>query len=606
MTTNYRARTVTSSNEDKISATVTSGASQASYSISKVEQLATAATRINAGNVTIDPEKSFGSQDMGAGFWSQGVVQSQTFNVKDGNQTLKLEGKPESGTASIKVNGQRLEVVTTSPPQAGQVTIAEDGTLDFGTPIAKDSVVKVDYILKEKTVVFSYHGDNDNPMSVWNIGAGSIATANITIGDKNFTINNTTPADENGFVKLEGVGKLNLTTGTITFDPERTEETDIQVTYTQNYSTFNINTHTSKGEKNEQFFITKSDTLNSVIRKVNESEAGVTMFYDSHTQRMTLTRKETGDFNKDTLDGNGNVSTKNAEIVVSGAFMENVLHFDNKIENETGGQNAKFTINGLETERSSNTFDMSGVTFTLKQTFEESISIGVANDSNQVFENIKRFVEQYNELIAEVGKKLNEEKNRDYKPLTEEEREELSDKQQEKWDEIARSGLLKNDPVLSGVLSAMRLDMSKSVETNGFFNQLASIGIKTTANYMEGGKLEIDEAKLKAALEKDPESVENLFRGTGNGASQGIIHKLYDTVDGSIKKVQDKAGRATSTNQQFSLGLELLNVGKGIDRFEDKMKTVEARYWKQFTAMEKAIQQANSQSAYLMQQFSGL
>ena len=309
-----------------------------------------------------------------------------------------------------------------------------------------------------------------------------------------------------------------------------------------------------------------------------------------------MTRKETGDFN--TTEGG-------KEIHLSGDFLNNILKFEDSTE--TGGQNAIFTINGLKTERNANTFEMNGVTLTLKQIFmasdQEPATISIGNDTNQVFENIKEFVNQYNELIAEIGKKLNEEKHRSYQPLTEDEREELSEKQQEKWEEMARSGLLKGDPALSGLLSAMRLDMSNNVATNGLFTQLASVGIKTTANYLEGGKLEIDEAKLKAALEQDPESVENLFRGTGIGSDRGVVHKLYDTVDAAMKKLQEKAGRATSTNHQFTIGRDMLNVDKGIDRFEQRLKLTEERYWRQFTAMEKAIQRSNDQSMFLMQQF---
>ncbi|MFK4997218.1 flagellar filament capping protein FliD [Bacillus sp. N9] len=121
------------------------------------------------------------------------------------------------------------------------------------------------------------------------------------------------------------------------------------------------------------------------------------MFYDSFSDKMTLTRKETGDFN----EGEGN------EINVSGDFITQILKFDNDPNNETGGTNAIFTINGLPTQRNSNTFDMSGVTITLKQTFTETdgaVSLAIGNDSNQVFDNIKGFVDQYNELIAEIGK----------------------------------------------------------------------------------------------------------------------------------------------------------------------------------------------------------
>ncbi|MBS4204977.1 flagellar filament capping protein FliD [Lederbergia citrea] len=630
LTPNYRARTVVSSNDARVSATVTSGASQASYSISEVTQLASAAVRKNAGKISkigsdkIDPNTSLFNQkgafdgtikpnqtwdEAWGETWQQGVVETKTFNYKKGDPAIKLDlstGALKDGVnPTIKVNGQTIKVVT-GTPNSGEVSIEVDGTLKFGTELTKDSVVKVDYILANKTQ--SITTEKDVPLKSWNLGKGSIADLKVTIGGTVYEMD----SESDNLIGVNGepsIGKVDTTTGIITFNGDGIPgETTVDVNFQQNYSSFGITTHTSKGVIEEQFFITGNDSLNSVIRKVNESNAGVTMFYDSFSDQMTLTRKETGDFNKDS--GTADAPLRNGEIQVSGNFMTSILKFDNDIKYETGGQNAKFTINGLVTERNSNTFDMNGVTFTLKQVFKdipgesEPVSISIGNDTNQVFQNIKNFVDQYNELIAEIGKKLNEERHRSYKPLTDDEREELSEKQQEKWEEMARSGLLKGDPILSSVLSAMRFDMSSTVETNGLFKQLASIGIKTTANYMEGGKLEIDETKLKAALEQDPEAVENLFRGSGTGSDRGIIHKLYDTVDASMKKLQEKAGRATSTNQQFALGRELLSVGKGIDRFEDKMKIVENRYWRQFTAMEKAIQRANEQSMFLMQQFS--
>lgn len=169
---------------------------------------------------------------------------------------------------------------------------------------------------------------------------------------------------------------------------------------------------------------------------------------------------------------------------------------------------------------------------------------------------------------------------------------------------MARSGLLKSDPTLTAALSQMRLDMYSSVETNGTFKQLTAIGITTTFNYRDGGKLEINEAKLKEAVEKDPEAVENLFRGPGTSDSdKGIVNKLYDTVDQTIKRIQTKAGRATSMNKQFAIGKELIEVDKNIDRFEKRLKMVEDRLWRQFSAMERSILQSNNQAMYLMQQF---
>ena len=601
LTTNYRSRTVSSSNEQFVTATVSSGAAQASYSITEVKNLAKAATMVNGGGITgkdgkFDPTKSLKDQLPDGFKWEQGVVESQTLTVdKDGNvPEFKFDGDLKE--VNVIVNGRAVKITTDETNhKADEVLVKSDGTLVFGENVkpANGSVVKINYVVNEKTTSKTV---GEDPIKTWSLGKGALNTGSVKIEYNGQTYSVT----EGNKLKSgdDVLGEINLDTGVITFAEEKEiKDTEITATFTQDYASFGINTHTSKGEVNETIFMTGTDTLNSVIRKVNESSAGVTMFYDSFTDQVTLTRKETGKF------GDGE-----KDIQVNGDFMTNILNFDNQIVDD--GQNAKFTINGLETERSSNTFDMSGVTITLKQTFgadsnQQAATISVGNDTEQVFENIKQFVEDYNALIKEISDKINEPLYRDYKPLTDDEREELSEKQQEKWEEMARSGLLKGDMVLSGVLSSMRMDMYSTVETNGIFKQLASIGIKTTANYLEGGKLEIDEAKLKAALEEDPESVENLFRGNDSEAGKGIVHRLYDTVDASMKKLQEKAGRATSTNQQFTLGRELISVDKSIDRFEDKLKLTEERYWRQFTAMEKAIQQANQQSAYLMQQFGG-
>ncbi|GIN70784.1 hypothetical protein J14TS2_12590 [Bacillus sp. J14TS2] len=612
LTSNYRARTVSSSNEQFVTATVSSGAAQASYSISKVEQLAEAARLVNKGKISLDPTK--GLKDQVDADWKTGVVESETLTVDEvGNvPPLKLNGELKDGEEiKVVVNGRavtaKIDLSENAVASENQVVVNSKGELIFGDNItpAKGSVVKVDYVLDKKTQTLEI---GEKPATTWNLGKGSLTEGvTVAVDGAEYIV----ATDEQGNSTLvnrddsaDVLGHINLDTGIITFNSEKFKEDEeeswpkkMEATFTQNYASFGINTQTSKGEVNETIFMTGTDTLNSVIRKVNESSAGVTMFYDSVTDRVTLTRKETGKFGE---DGIGDIS-------VTGTFMEDILNFkDAELQD---GQNAKFMINGLETERSSNTFDMNGVTITLKQPFGEGeqqpTTISVGNDSEQVLENIKEFVNQYNELIKEIGDKLNEERYRDYKPLTEDERDELSEKQQEKWEEMARSGLLKGDMVLSGVLSSMRMDMYSTVETNGIFKQLASIGIKTTSNYLEGGKLEIDEAKLKEALEEDPDSVENLFRGNDSEAGKGIVHRLYDTVDASMKKVQEKAGRATSTNQQFTLGRELINVDKSIDRFEERLKMTENRYWRQFTAMEKAIQQANQQSAYLMQQFGG-
>ena len=365
-----------------------------------------------------------------------------------------------------------------------------------------------------------------------------------------------------------------------------------------------MNTVTSTGEQYENFIVSSEDSLNTVMSNVNNSKLGVSMFYDSYSGEMTLTRTETGKFG--TLNSSYQMQGE-------GSFIKDTLRFDFSNGLVQSGQNAEFTINGISTQRSTNSFDISGVTYTIKQTFgtendannpgiDSPVIVNVSNNNSDIYDNIKSFVDKYNELISTMQSKIGEERNRDYEPLTGEEKEALSESQIEKWEKIAKTGLLRNDTTLSSALSNMRLNFSSIVvnsEISSLYNTLSEIGITTTSNYLEGGKLEIDEVKLKAAIEADPNSVEQLFRG-----ENGIVQKLTDTVNNTMENIKLKAGNSFSTNQTFTLGRELDSVGDRISSLQDRLEQMENRYWKQFTAMETAIQRANEQYASLSSFFS--
>lgn len=103
------------------------------------------------------------------------------------------------------------------------------------------------------------------------------------------------------------------------------------------------------------------------------------------------------------------------------------------------GTDAKFTLNGLETTRKSNTFTTGGVTYTLQNNFTGDVRVNVSNDTQKVFDTIKDFVTKYNELIEKINGKITEERDRNYQPLTDQEREKLTDKQAEQWDDKAKA-----------------------------------------------------------------------------------------------------------------------------------------------------------------------
>lgn len=371
------------------------------------------------------------------------------------------------------------------------------------------------------------------------------------------------------------------------------------------------------------FKIYAGDSIDTVISRINSSGLGVSAMRASidigggnYANRVIFTSNKTG--------AGGEIVAANA---TTNTFLKDlgfaVPASVNKDTDGTGGNDgfllgvdktgadATIKINGYQMKQTSNTFTINGIQYTIKNITSSPVTVSASTDVDAIFNSIKTFVDKYNEVIEKINNKLKEERYRDYPPLTDEQKEAMTEKQIEKWEEKARSGLLRNDSILSRALSSMRMDLYTRVGTdtdsiNNNYDQLSEIGIKTSSNYLDVGKLIIDEAKLKEAIEKDPNAVYQLFANDGaDYQSKGLARRLRDTLKNSMNNIVEKAGNTLKTNNQFSIGKLLINVDSQISRFEERLAQIEDRYWRQFTAMEKAIQRSNEQMAFLMQRFGG-
>lgn len=351
-------------------------------------------------------------------------------------------------------------------------------------------------------------------------------------------------------------------------------------------------------DQTKDFTFKYSDSLDTVIKTINnDQDARITLFYDQGTtqDKLVATSKSTG---------------ADAILEVSGDFFNTVLGLDNA--NKVDGKNAIIELNGLQTERSSNSFSVNGINFSLKGLTPGGLagaatSVNIETDVDAIYNNIKSFVDQYNEVIDLINSELKEEKFSDYQPLTQEEKDAMSESDIKKWEEKARSGLLRSDTILNRAVSDIRLTMSQTVSGIGDTNSLADIGI-STGTYWEdtNGKLKINEQKLKAAIANDPQSIENIFNNDSEVSSeQGLVRRLYDTLDKTIKKVTSEAGSAAALYDQSYLSKSIRNINKDITALEDRLELIESRYWRQFTAMETAISSMNQQSSWLSSIVSG-
>ncbi|WP_010631897.1 flagellar filament capping protein FliD [Sporolactobacillus vineae] len=416
--------------------------------------------------------------------------------------------------------------------------------------------------------------------------------------DKSFNVVTTQSAFDSADPATTPTVLVNQTTGQMTFNQQITKGSTITASY--NYKTvhFDLTTYDSSGNAISTVKdFNGSMSLDGMLQSINGSGAGVLAFYDSATQKVAFSTTQSGN-----LNSNGN------EMIFNSDFLKTTLQMTGT---EQGGSDATFTLNGMETSRHSNTFTVNGTTFNLTQSIPatETVTVGISTDTDSVFNQIKSFVDQYNDTIKQINDMTSMAPDRDYPPLTSAQKAQMNETDINNWNEKAHQGTLYGDNILNNALSSLRQDIYNPVSgiTGGTFSQLAQIGITTSSDYLDHGKLIIDENKLKSAIASDPTGVMKLFTNgnssTDSSATLGIAKRLYNTLQDTVSQVKEQAGTATMVNDNFFIGRSIDDMNDQISAFQDHLKTIQTQYYDEFTAMEQAIEQANSQAAYLQNTF---
>ncbi|WP_145028115.1 flagellar filament capping protein FliD [Paenibacillus sp. Y412MC10] len=339
------------------------------------------------------------------------------------------------------------------------------------------------------------------------------------------------------------------------------------------------------------------DTIDSFVKKINgNKDAGVTAVYDSKTGSLSLTNKQTGD---SAISLTGELFNGNAQFTTTGQTM---------------GKDAEVVINGITTKQASNRFTVNGVEITLTGVTPagQSTQVEVNQDVDKMMDTIKAFVDAYNDSLSLMNQKTSEERYRKYLPLTTEQRADMKDDEIKLWDEKAKSGMLKDDSIISKTVSDMRAALTADVVLpNGEKVNLAQFGI-TTGSYSEKGKLHIDETKLRAALETSPEKATALFGQTdsaatvSNNSADGLFNRIKKINQTALQSISDRAGTSkyssdltTAFLPKSEMGDQLTALDRRIDEMNDRLTMIENRYYQQFTAMETAMNKYNSTSSSL-------
>jgi len=343
-----------------------------------------------------------------------------------------------------------------------------------------------------------------------------------------------------------------------------------------------IITVSHKGE-NKTLEVTADTTIADFVDVAKS--AGLNANFDDTYKRLYISSKDSG-----TANG--------FEITASNGLELENLGLGSKVD-IVNATNSEIVYNGVTYTGSSNIFNINGMEMTLKgEKPGETIYLNVESNTKGVYDMVKKFVTSYNDILKEMNELYYAPSSRGYDPLSDDEKEQMTEKEIDKWEDKIKDSILRNDSSLGSLLSSMKTSMMTSVEVDGVRYSLSSFGIQTSANYKENGLLHIfgdeDDAeygmrtdKLLAALGEDPDKVMEVL--------SKISQNLYSTMADKMKAIPNVRSAFTFYNDK-TMSKQQTDYAKKIAQLEAKLLETEDKYYKQFAAMETAMARLQSQS----------
>lgn len=353
--------------------------------------------------------------------------------------------------------------------------------------------------------------------------------------------------------------------------------------------------------------ITADTTVDGLLTAINNNkDAGVTATYLGSENKFVLSSNEKGEGRKITLGADPKDTTDAANLIFGGVSQDgtdgemSILY--NGVQTTITSSSNTFSIDGLDI-RATNTFN------TGSATAEGGVSFTASADTEKVTETVKKFIEAYNAMIDEVRTQATTKPDSNYKPLTDDQKNEMNETSIKNWEDKAKEGILYNSSALKDLDNATQGIFSSMMMNGVSYDDLEKIGISFSDDYTAGGKIVFDEEKFKTAMDSDPEKVSDLFTGT-----HGIVNTIDSTLSTYATRYASKNGNSYGVlieeagSEKLSLTLtnnsiykELKDMQETITNLQSQLSTEQDRYISQFTQMERLINQMNSQSSYLSQ-----
>lgn len=363
------------------------------------------------------------------------------------------------------------------------------------------------------------------------------------------------------------------------------------------------------GEKDAvEFQVNSSSTISDFVTACRD--AGINANFDENQQRFFLSSKDSGLDNSFTITSDGGVDPvtgkTQTQFLGIGELTSELVSGDSAKDIKGGADSfslkiasdAEIVLDGATITSSSNNFSVNGMTLDLVSADpDKEIKLTVEDDIDAVYNMVKDFVKEYNSILKELNELYYADRAKDYEPLTDEQKEAMSEDEVKKWEDKIKGALFRRDSTIGSLTSGMRTTMMGQVNVDGKNYSLSSFGIMTSSDYKENGLLHIygdseddtyadQEDKLKKALSENPDAVVKVLSTIGKN--------LYDDMTKKMGKTS--LSSALTFYNDIEIKNQLADYKKQLSDWEDKLEDMEDRYYKQFTAMEKAMASLNNTS----------
>ena len=440
----------------------------------------------------------------------------------------------------------------------------------------------------------------------------------------------------------DGTTKLQDVKGTVKAETKLSE-----IGFTGDEASLNINTTDEEGNAvTKTVSLTKDSTIQDVVNALKDN--GLNASFDANNGRIFVSSKNTGkaaDFSLSSAttklvekkDADGNVIKDSngkpemesvalsAEEQAASKKLIGLLGLDTDSSNIYGnkaakidGRDAVIALNGVKYTNTTNDFAINGLNISVNGVTDDvadpdstdlsslndstAITINTATDSQGIYDTVKDFLTEYNNIINEITKLYNADSAGSYEPLTDDEKDKMSDTEIEKWETKIKDSLLRRDSSLSSVMNAMMTSMSQPIEINGKSYSLSSFGIQTlgflnaaeneqNAYHIDGDEDDENTSgnqdKLMAAITSDPDTVIEFMKQ--------LSTNLYKSIDDQMQS-NDLRSRYKIYNDK-EMDKQYTNLTKTIKEWESKVSDKEDYYYKQFSNMETALAKLQSQTS---------